>query len=246
MPNQVKHPNQQRTRRRARSKQTEFEYRTWGGKRAGAGRKPKGQKAGASHAARQPLPSKYPVHVTTKLCDGLPGLRRRKLWQKLRGVFFAMHEWRGFRIVHFSLQKNHIHLIVEAAGRVALSRGMQSFKIRLAKAINAYLGRAKGAVFADRYHARQLETPTQTRNCLAYVLLNGRRHGEDRGVPRPERWVDPYSSARYFEGWREYVDPPDDDEPLVDEAKKWMLTEGWKRGRGGRISILEVPGPWPG
>jgi len=175
----------------------------------------------------------------------MPPLRRRKVWQKVREVFWAVYGRDGFRIVHFSVQHNHIHLVVEARGRVALSRGMQSFKIRFAKAINAYLHRAKGAVFADRYHARQLRSPTLARNCLAYVLLNGRRHGEDRGVPRPERWVDPYSSARYFEGWREYVDPPDDDAPLVAEAKKWMLTDGWKRGRGGRISILERPGPWP-
>jgi len=242
----MRHPNRQRTRRRGRRKQLGLVFRSWGGRRKGAGRKPQGDKAGVSHAARPPLPSGRPVHVTSKLSDDMPPLRRRKVWQKLRKVFWALYDRAGFRIVHFSLQRNHIHLIVEAQGKVALSRGIQAFKIRFSNAINALLGRGKGTVFADRYHARQLETPTQTRNCLAYVLLNGRRHGEDRGVPRPERWVDPYSSARYFEGWREYVDPPDDHPPLVREAGSWMLGEGWRRGRGGLISILEFPGPRPG
>jgi REP element-mobilizing transposase RayT len=245
MPFQVRSPRRQQPRRRGRGKQQRLVFRTWGGKRKGAGRKPKGGKAGASHKARPPLPSGCPVHVTTKLSDDMPPLRRRKVWHKLRQVFWALYDRAGFRIVHFSLQHNHIHLIVEATGKVALSRGMQAFKIRFANAINALLGRDKGTVFADRYHARQLKTPTQTRNSLAYVLLNGRRHGEDRGVPRPERWVDPYSSARYFEGWREYVDPPDDEAPLVRAAGSWLLDEGWRRGRGGLISILEFPGPRP-
>ncbi len=245
----MKSPNQQqRNRRRGRCKQLGFVYRTWGGKRKGAGRKPKGEQAGVSHRARTPIPSGCPVHVTTRLCDGLPGLRRRKLWKSLRRVFFAMHDRAGFRIVHFSIQQNHVHLVVEAAGREALARGMQSFKIRFAKTINAYLGRDKGTVFADRYHMRILRTPTQTRNAIAYVVLNSRRHGEDRGVPRPERWLDPYSSAPFFDGWRErgLSPPPGDDERPVQVPGSWLLSEGWRRGRGGRISILEVPGPWPG
>jgi REP element-mobilizing transposase RayT len=249
MPNQMKHPNQQvKARKRGRCKQLKLEFRRKsrrGGKRDNAGRKPKGDKAGVSHAKRPPLPSGKPVHVTTKLCDDMPPLRRRKVWQKLREAFWGVYGRAGFRIVHFSVQHNHIHLIIEACGKEALSRGVQAFKIRFANAINAFLGREKGTVFADRYYMHILRTPTEVRNGLAYVLLNGRRHGEDRGVPLPERWVDPYSSARYFEGWREYVDPPDDTSPLVGEASFWLLKEGWRRARKGRISIVEFPGPWP-
>jgi hypothetical protein len=148
--------------------------------------------------------------------------------------------------VHYSVQRNHIHLIVEVKGRAALSKEMQGLTIRLAKAINKAIGRPKGTVFADRYHEHVLATPTVARNALAYVLLNARRHGEDRGVPLPERWVDPYSSAQYFTGWRQYVDPPDGGEkPPVALPKTWLLKTGWRRARRGRISILEMPGPWP-
>ena len=70
-------------------------FRPWGGKRKGAGRKPKGDKAGASHTARPPLPSGCPVHVTSKLCDDMPPLRRRKLWQKvLRQALLLNLAWR--------------------------------------------------------------------------------------------------------------------------------------------------------
>ena len=234
---------------RRRGKQLPLQYRTWGGFRKGAGRKPKGDKAGVAHCRRPPLPSRYPVHVTCRLADDLPNLRKRKLYAKLRRVFYAMHARSGFRIVHFSVQKNHVHLIIEAKSKLALSRGMQSFTIRFANEVNGFLGRGrKGRVFADRYHCRILKSPTQTRNCIAYVILNGRRHGEDRGDPRPELWKDPYSSAPQFQGWRQRgLDPPDSE--LAGPAEPpatWLLSRGWRRGRKGRICITERPGPWPG
>lgn len=231
------------------SKQLTLEYRPWGGFRKGSGRKPKGDKAGVPHCKRPPLPSRYPVHITCRLADDLPNMRKRKLYQKLRRVFYAMHGRPGFRIVHFSVQRNHLHLIVEAKGSTALSRGVQSFKIRFANEVNDFLGRGrKGSVFADRYHSHILKSPTQIRNCIAYVILNGRRHGEDRGHPRPELWKDPCSSAPQFRGWRQAgLDPPED-APAgpAEPAGTWLLAKGWRRARKGRIGITELPGPWPG
>ena len=232
-----------------RSKQLPLEYRPWGGFRTGSGRKPKGDKAGVPHSKRPPLPSRYPVHVTCRVAGDLPNLRKRKLYQKLRTVFYAMHDRPGFRIVHFSVQRNHLHLIVEAKGRTALSRGVQSFKIRFANEVNDFLGRGrKGTVFADRYHSHVLKSPTETRNCIAYVILNGRRHGEDRGHPRPELWKDPCSSAHQFRGWRQRgLDPPESElAGPAEPAGTWLLAHGWRRGRKGRIGVTELPGPWPG
>ena len=230
------------------SQQLTLEYRPWGGFRKGSGRKPVGRKAGVPHCKRPPLPSRYPVHVTCHLCNDLPNLRKRKLYQKLRRVFYAMHGRPGFRIVHFSVQRNHLHLIVEAKSKTALSRGMQSFKIRFANEVNSFLGRGrKGTVFADRYHSHILKSPTQTRNSIAYVILNGRRHGEDRGHPRPELWKDPCSSAPQFRGWRQAgLDPPQaDPSGPAEPAGTWLLATGWRRARKGRIGITELPGPWP-
>jgi hypothetical protein len=159
-----------------------------------------------------------------------------------------MHDRPGFRIVHFSVQRNHIHLIIEAKSKAALSRGMQSFKIRFANEVNDFLGRKKGTVFADRYYSHILKSPTETRNSIAYVILNGRRHGEDRGHPRPELWKDPCSSALQFRGWRQGgLDPPEAEiSGPAEPAGSWLLSKGWKRARKGRISIVEFPGPWPG
>jgi REP element-mobilizing transposase RayT len=223
-----------------------------GGYREGAGRKPKGEKAGVPHRTRPTIPSGCPVHVTNTLLPDLPNLRKRTIYRKLYPVFCEVNQrWRGaFRIVHYSVQRNHIHLVCEVHGRRNLSRAMQSFKIRMVNVINTYLGRESGTVFADRYHERILRRPTHARNALAYVLLNGRRHGEDRGHPRPERWIDPFSSARYFDGWRESIEsgagpPAMDEEAPVRPPRSWLLKAGWRRGRGGLISILETPGPKP-
>ena len=105
-----------------------------------------------------------------------------------------------FHIVHFSVQRTHIHMLVEATDRLALAKGMQTFGISAAKHINALIldedgKRRRGSVFPDRYHVRILKTPRQVRNCLAYVLNNWRHHGEDKGL-RSRTWhLDPYSSA---------------------------------------------------
>ncbi len=98
-----------------------------------------------------------------------------------------------FRVVHFSIQSNHLHLIVEATDERALSRGMQGLSIRMARAVHRALGHG-GTVFSDRYHAHQLETPRQTRAALLYVLQNWAKHG-------PGGDYDPRSSASWFDGW---------------------------------------------
>jgi REP element-mobilizing transposase RayT len=155
-----------------------------------------------------------------------------------------------FRVVHLSLQRTHVHLIVEAEHKLALSRGMQGFAISAARHINAALGdranRRSGKVFADRYHATMIGSPTQARHALRYVLSNWRKHCEDReGDAR--RWlIDPFSSAISFRGWRELEGKPDGwpipagYEPLVVRTPAtWLMREGWMRA--GAISVRDVP-----
>ncbi len=153
--------------------------------------------------------------------------------------------------MHISIQRNHVHLLVEADSKRALSRGVQGFEISAAKHINAAVtestGTARtGAVFDDRYHQRLLTTPRQVRNALAYVLNNWRRHGEDRAVPA--RLVDPYSSGVSFGGWRELEDShylyavPDGYCRLsVAFPHTWLLRVGWRKT--GTITVREIPGP---
>jgi REP element-mobilizing transposase RayT len=164
-------------------------------------------------------------------------------------ITLAKHE-ATFRVVQFSLQRPHVHLLVEARDRTALARGMQAFGISAAKHINALIvdadgRRRRGSVFPDRYHPRILTNRRQVRNCIAYVLNNWRHHGEDRR----EAWqLDPFSSAIAFEGWKEretrdgarFVQPPGYVSPLVCAPTTWLLSTGWRRY--GLISAREVPG----
>lgn len=130
-------------------------------------------------------------------------------------------------------------MLVEADGAATLSKGMQGLSIRLARGINKAAGR-KGRVFADRFHARILRTPREVRNCLRYILNNTRRHRR-RDVFHP-RWVDPCSSARYFDGWRgESWRPPDAEPWPVARPKTWLLRVGWRRH--GLIPLDARPGP---
>jgi hypothetical protein len=137
----------------------------------------------------------------------------------------------AFRIVHFSVQTNHVHLLVEAEEVRALGRGIQGLGIRVAKAINQRLGR-KGRVWADRYHGRALRTPREVRQALVYVLLNGRKHGVSG------RGVDPCSSGIWFCGWRQASEAPRDSGPVA-RPRTWLLWVGWRRG--GLIDINEAP-----
>jgi hypothetical protein len=139
------------------------------------------------------------------------------------------------------VQGNHLHLIVEAADKRALSRGMQGLAIRLARRVNGAVGRS-GGVFADRYHARALGSPREVRNALAYVLLNRQRHGGGIRVQFAEGELDPCSSAASFDGWVRGFEPAGAAEQEVTASpRSWLLTEGWRRR--GLIDPFETPGP---
>ena len=168
-----------------------------GGARPGAGRKPAGVRAGVSHRGRSPLGSRFPVHVTVKVRPGLPPLRSKGAYATLRAAFAAGCERFGFRLAQYSVQRDHIHMIVEAKDRRALARGMQGLLIRVAKGLNRFWGR-KGSVFGDRYHDKVLRTPREVRSALAYVLNNARKHGL-----RLAQGVDLFASGLWFDGWRE-------------------------------------------
>src|SRR5262250_2938456 len=125
------------------------------------------------------------------------------------------------RIVQISLQRTHVHLLVEAENKEALARGMQGFQISAARNINTVLGddnhrRRRGPVFVDRYHLVVITSPAQARHALSYVMIN-RKHGEDRqGIART--WlVDPFSSAISFPDWQE----------LEGKAFMWPIRVGY-------------------
>src|SRR5690242_2396107 len=96
------------------SRQLELAFPSRGGARRGAGRKPTGAKAGVPHKRRPEFKARHPLLVTMKIRQGLPSLRHRALASLMFSAFRAAKERLGAKLVHWSIQSNHIHLIVEA------------------------------------------------------------------------------------------------------------------------------------
>jgi REP element-mobilizing transposase RayT len=233
-----------------RSKQltfTDYRHRTGrGGPRRGAGR-PRGERPRVLHRAREPIPNGCPVHVTVRVRKSVPSLRTQRLVHEVRRTPALACERGEFRVAHYSIQVDHVHMIVEAHGREALARGMKSVAARLARAVNRVFSRS-GPVLDGRFHHRVLRTPREVRNALAYVLLNARRHFAKRSAGRrPPVRLDPASSARWFDGWKQAwkarLRPPDEEPGAPREvaaAHTWLLRVGWRRH--GLVDPCEVPG----
>ena len=135
----------------------------------------------------------------------------------------------GARLTHYSVQGNHVHLILEVEHRQMLARAMRSLCIRAAKRLNAMMGRS-GRVVADRYHVALLRTPKQVANAIRYVLANTRKHLVERGVP-----VGPVTVDEYAAGPAEHVPKTMRLRPsaLLLEPRTWLLQSGWKRAAEG-------------
>jgi REP element-mobilizing transposase RayT len=237
---------------RVRRGQVEMVFRTHGGRRRGAGRKPKGTRSGERHQARPEHDHRHPVHVTIRVVGSASELRCKDIYLALREATIVTARREDFRIVHMSIQRDHLHLIVEADGKVALSKGIRGFSISAARQVNKAITarggeRRTGKVIAARFHARPLTTPRAVRNVIAYTLGNWRHHGEDRALPARNWKVDPFSSGALFAGWKELEGspffwplPPTYLPLIVFRPRTWLL-QNWQRFHP-LISVWEVPG----
>jgi REP element-mobilizing transposase RayT len=189
----------------------QLNFPSHGGRRPGAGR-PRG--AHVSHGLRPRFSRVTPVHVTLRMRDHVWNLRSGRSFRRIRAAFAKARGRFGARLVEFSVQGNHLHLIVEADGNEALSRALQGLCIRIAKALNRMMGR-RGPVFGDHYHARLLRSPTELVRAIAYVLGNAARHFGRRGA-------DPYSSRA------------PEAAAVLAAPRSWLLREGWRRAKTAR------------
>lgn len=212
-----------------RGRQLELAIRSWGGRRPGAGRKAAARRS-VPHRRRPLHDTRYPAHVTLRAAPGVPSLRGTGVFPLVRAALAAASGAR-FRILHFSVQADHLHVVVEADEPTGLARGLQGLAIRVAKAVNR-ARRRRGSVWGDRYHARVLKTPREMRNALVYVLNNWRKH-----VPGA-RGLDPRSSAAWFSGWSTGLPRPARGSPVA-VARTWLARVGWRRH--GAIDVDEVP-----
>ncbi|HTJ45395.1 MAG TPA: transposase, partial [Kofleriaceae bacterium] len=189
------------------------------------------------HRTRPDHDPKHPVHVVLRVTRDVSSLRTRHAYRAIRRAVDRCRARSDFRIAHMSIQSNHVHLLVEADSKEALTRGMQGFAVSAAKRLNRELHRARGDVFAYRYHATAITSPTQARNAVSYIVNNWRHHGCDRYCS----WrTDPYSSAHAVAGW--HVEARPDRLPVV-RPTTWLLRDGYERA--GPVEPDEVPGPDP-
>ncbi|MBL8901518.1 MAG: transposase [Planctomycetes bacterium] len=223
---------------RRKVQQLEFDFRQHGGRRKGAGRKPKNAEPGMSHRQRSAKKRGEPLLITVRLADGLPSLRRGGALKVVLAALSASSNRHGMRIIHYTIQRNHLHLLVEADDRECVARGMNARLSPLARALNKLWGR-RGKVFPERYHDEVISTPTQARNALRYVLQNGKKHGVV-----PQASIDLCSSAPVFDGWMERpsiasIPTAPVVAAVVARASTWLLTTGWRRH--GLLDIRELP-----
>jgi hypothetical protein len=180
------------------------------------------------HRPRAGLVQRFPAHVTLKIRDGIPSLRSVRVVRAVEASFRASCDRGDFRLVHYTLQHNHAHVIVKAADACALARGMKAIGSRLARAVNRVFGR-RGPVLLERFHLRVLRTPLEVRRALAYVLLNARRHATRLGRALG---IDPGSSGRWFDGWRR-LSSAEGSAPAgaaaVAPPRTWLLRVGWRK-----------------
>ncbi|HEX4453985.1 MAG TPA: transposase, partial [Kofleriaceae bacterium] len=122
-----------------------------GGRRKGAGRPYAHDRPSEPHKTRRAVAASTPIHVVTRIVPRIASLRRRELYACVRAATIAVSKREDARIIHLSIQRTHLHLIVETRHRTALAKGMQSFLISAARHINRTVG-GRGCVFRDRYH----------------------------------------------------------------------------------------------
>lgn len=216
-------------------RQLEFKkVKGWGGKRKGAGRP--NRSGEVSHRKREKIDLTKPVHITLHLEKKTANLRNSEILVEFRKAIIAAKPF-GLSVLHYSLQKNHLHMIVEAPKTDALGRGMKSFGSRFAKAIRKIIG-GNGRIFAGRFHAHVLKTPTEMRRALAYVLLNYSKH------TKLIEHIDDYSSGYAFQHWRELIGHRvkgvmadqlrgryRSEWPELSPPQSWMARIGWQRGK---------------
>src|SRR5262245_36541108 len=214
-----------------------------GGPRHGAGR-PRGARPRVLHRQRVPIVAREPVHVTIRLRRGMPTLRQPRFVRGFRTSLAESCVRHGFRVVHYSIQRDHMHLLIETQNNHSIACGMKSVGARIGKLANRVFERS-GKVLDGRYHLRPLRTPLEVRHALRYVLLNHRHHAAQRRGYKPSincvrATPDPASSGRWFDGWRIATAPPNlTDVREVALAGTWLLRIGWRRH--GLIDPTDVP-----
>ena len=162
---------------------------TRGGRRPGSGRK-RIHSPGVSHRKRETLTKRTPQHINFNFNCRIQNKQCLKLLK--RSIEKAQKL--GLKIIHFSLQSNHVHLITEAENNQVLTQGMRALTITFSK------GLKKGRVQLERYHLHVLKTLKEAKHAIHYVLFNEQKHSK-------HQWtcINGYSSVVYLRDGKKLI-----------------------------------------
>jgi hypothetical protein len=173
-----------------------------------------------------------------------PSFRAQSVRGAIEAELYAVKA-RGVRVVHYSIQDNHLHLMIEGTDRADLGRKMKLLFSRIAMAVNRVARRA-GKLFADRHHRHELTTPTEVRRALVYILFNERKHHAHSNTK-----LDEASSAIWVVDWSPDSAPSAESlarerakypmGPPITPPKTWLARTGWRRAPGGLLHPYERP-----
>lgn len=188
---------------------------TKGGRRPGSGRK-RIHSVGVAHRKREKVSAQHPIHINFKV----KAFIKNKTCLKILKRAIKNARSHGLRVIHFSLQSNHVHLLIEATDNAILTRGMRSLTITFAKGVN------KGRIQMERYHTHILKTLRETRNAFHYVVLNEAKHAQLKRA-----YVDRYSSLGWVRDLRTFAKEANlgvvlrkfCEVSFLDSAESWLL-----------------------
>jgi len=223
------------------------------------GRRPRPERRGfVAHSTRDEHDRNHPVHVSMRRVKLAPSLREERIFRAIL-LQLARAKRNGVRVVHYSVQRDHLHLIVEGKNRGDLSAQMRKLFSRIALAVNA-IAKRRGRLFRDRHHREELDGPTKTRNALVYVLFNDRKHHAQNGGAITEEFLqelDDHSSVAWLDArdWNERARPPPDviarlrgrDADIEGQGaprsapQTWFAQAGWRIRGGGPLDVHELP-----
>jgi hypothetical protein len=214
------------------------------------GRKVRADRVGfLAHDARPAHDARHPVHVTMRRVPLAPSFRVERVRRAIEAELYAVKK-RAVRVIHYSIQDNHLHLMVEGTDGADLGRQMKLLFSRIALAVNCVAGRA-GKLFADRHHRHELATPTEVRHALVYILFNDRKHHRSGRTTTGAATLDNASSAIWVTDWSPNSAPDArvlaqrraeyPSGPPVTRGTTWLATTGWRRARGGPLRFDERP-----
>jgi REP element-mobilizing transposase RayT len=148
----------------------------------GAGR-PAINDPGIRHRERPILTKPTSLHLTVKILRAKAKLKNKIILSILKRSIMNARK-KGLRVIHYSLEYDHIHLLIEADDNFILGKGMQAFGVTFSKALNR-MRKMRGAVYKHRYHFRKIIGARQLKNVLNYLFTNGLKHNTAKSILNP-------------------------------------------------------------